>query len=155
MLGTSFEVVIPGTAMDVTDVPMPTEALPRGKERILLVDDEAEVAGTLRRQLMRLGYRVDAYTAPLTARERFRTASDTYDLAVLDVVMPDLNGQELAESLRVLRPDIPVIFCSGYQPDNLVLTGLAPDILAKPVEPGVLAQRVRAAIDRSVTSTVQ
>lgn len=150
--GTTFEVVMPATAAEVTDVPEPTAALPRGNERILLVDDETEVAGTFRRQLMRLGYRVDAYTSPLIARERFRTASGTYDLAVLDVVMPDLNGQELAESLRALRPDLPVIFCSGYRPDNLVLTGIAPDILEKPVDPGVLARQVRAALDRAVTS---
>lgn len=150
--GTTFEVVLPATSAAVSAPSQPASALPRGNECIILVDDDTEVAGTFRRQLLRLGYRVDAYTAPLTAQERFRAAPDRYDLAVLDVVMPDLNGQDLAESFRALRPDIPVIFCSGYLPDRLILTGKAPDILEKPVDPAMLARQVRAALDAAATS---
>lgn len=150
--GTRFDVILPATDAAPAAPPEPQAALPRGNECILLVDDETEVAGTFRRQLLRLGYRVDAYTSPLTARERFRAEPGRYDLAVLDVVMPDLSGQELAESLRALRPDIPVIFCSGYRPDRLILTGKAPDILEKPVDPGVLARQVRTGLDAAATS---
>ncbi len=150
--GTRFDVYLPATNAVPAAAPEPKAALPRGNECILLVDDETEVAGTFRRQLLRLGYRVDAYTSSLTARERFNAAPGRYDLAVLDVVMPDLNGQDLAESLRALRPDLPVIFCSGYSPDRLILTGKAAEILEKPVDPGVLARQVRTALDSAATS---
>ena len=122
------------------------EALPRGNERILLVDDQAEVAGTFRRQLMRLGYRVDAFTAPLQALERFRTDSAAYDLVISDVVMPDLNGLELIDALRQQRPSIPVILCSAYQPQDLDSPSERTTFLQKPVEPSALARQVRAAL---------
>ena len=145
--GTTFEVMLPGIDATPDQQAAIQEPLPRGNERLLLVDDETEVAGAFRRQLMRLGYRVDAFTAPLQALERFRVDPMSYDLVISDMVMPDLNGQELAESIRALRPDIPVIFCSAYRPEDIVLTGDAPRLLHKPVDPGHFARQVRTALD--------
>jgi len=145
--GARFSVFVPATARDAAHEAAPTAPLPRGNERIILIDDAAEVAGTFRRQLLRLGYRVDAFTSPLVALERFRGAPDGYDLAISDMVMPDLTGEELVGRFRELRPDLPVIFCSGYGPEAIALAGPRPDLLDKPVDPAVLARHVRAALD--------
>lgn len=145
--GARFDIYLP-RANDVAVAQADAERdLPRGSERVLLVDDEAEVAGTLRRLLQRLGYRVDAFTAPRQALSAFTTAQEAYDLVISDMVMPDMSGLELAAAIRDLRPGLPVIFCSGYPPRLIDLPGEAPKILAKPVDPLLFARQVRTAID--------
>ncbi|WP_424969230.1 hybrid sensor histidine kinase/response regulator [Dinoroseobacter sp. S76] len=145
--GARFDIYLP-RANDVAVAQADAERdLPRGSERVLLVDDEAEVAGTLRRLLQRLGYRVDAFTAPRQALSAFTAAQEAYDLVISDMVMPDMSGLELAAAIRDLRPGLPVIFCSGYPPRLIDLPGEAPKILAKPVDPVLFARQVRTAID--------
>lgn len=122
-------------------------ALPTGHERIFLVDDEAEVLGTFRRLLLRLGYRVEAFTSPVIALDRFRADPDRFDFVISDMVMPDMSGEELVAQLRDLRPDIPVVFCSAYKPRIINVPGPAPTMLDKPVQPTRLAQEIRALLD--------
>ncbi len=148
--GSTFSVVVPRTSVPVAE-PAAVDAPPSGgAERLILVDDEAEVVGTFRRLLLRLGYQVDAFTSPTVALERFRVDPTRYDLLISDMVMPDMNGEELATRMRSLSPDIPVIFCSGYRPERVRLAGPAADILDKPVDPTVLARHVRTVLDRAV-----
>ncbi|MEM1078208.1 MAG: ATP-binding protein [Pseudomonadota bacterium] len=151
--GARFEIFLP-RANDVAVAQADAERdLPRGSERVLLVDDQAEVAGTLRRLLLRLGYRVDAFTAPRQALSAFTAARGVYDLVISDMVMPDMSGLELAAAIRDQRPELPVIFCSGYPPRLIDLPGEAPKILAKPVDPVLFARQVRTAIDNGKTAT--
>jgi DNA-binding NtrC family response regulator len=105
------------------------------------------VAGVLRRALLRPGHQVEAYTSPVVALERFRQKLARFDLAICDMVMPELCGEELAGFMRGLRPDLPVIFCSGYSPAVIMLDGEAAEMLDKPVDPAHLARQVRAALD--------
>lgn len=85
-----------------------------GSEHILLVDDEEEVVFSAQRMLKRLGYEVNALTDPRQALELFRSRPGSFDLVITDHSMPDMNGTELARELTRIRPDIPVILCTGY-----------------------------------------
>ncbi len=145
--GATFRIYLPEAQYSSEEISAGAQALPRGNERIILIDDEAEVAGTLRRILARLGYQVQAFTGPKAALDRFRKSPGDFDIVVSDMVMPDLNGEELANEFRKMRPQIPVLFCSAYKPENLNISGPSPTVLAKPVEPLALAIAVRQLID--------
>ena len=147
--GAEFRLVLPGAPVVATLAEADGDELPRarGRERLVLVDDEPEVAATYRRVLLRLGYRVDAFTSPRIALDHVRADPQRLDLLVTDMVMPGLNGEELAAALRKLRADLPVIFCSGYAPAGITLSEPKPVVLNKPVDPGELARRVRAMLD--------
>lgn len=145
--GASFTIFLPGTDGDAIQAKEEQAVIPRGRERIVLVDDEPEIAATFRRVLLRLGYQVEAFTSPLIALEHIRAAPGRPDLLISDVVMPDMGGEELANAVRALRPDIPVIFCTGYNPSGLEISGPAPELLNKPVDPAHLARRIRSMID--------
>ncbi|MDZ4093661.1 MAG: PAS domain S-box protein [Paracoccaceae bacterium] len=145
--GARFRIILPGATAGY--VPQDTAALaPQGgHETILVVDDQTEVAATLRRGLMRLGYQVDAFTSPGIALERFARSPDRYRLLISDVVMPDMNGVEMVRRMRALRPDLPVILCTGFNPNGVTLEGRATQVVAKPIDPNELGSHVRALLD--------
>ncbi|MQQ07129.1 PAS domain S-box protein [Epibacterium sp. SM1979] len=149
--GARFDIFLPAT--DLTTVPdSGSEAqLPRGKERILVVDDETEIAATWRRLLMRLGYRVEAYTSPVIALEKYAADPGRFDAVITDMVMPDMSGATLATQIRRLRPGLPVIICTGYSPSAINVEGPAPVVLDKPVDPARLAQQLRSVLDPPVS----
>lgn len=146
--GSRFEVILPGAPAVRAAKPAPEAQMARGHERIILIDDEAEVVGTFRRLLLRLGYQVEAFTSPIVALERFRADPSRFDLVVSDMVMPDMSGEELMQKLRALRPEIPVVFCSAYKPGRVVLPGPVPQMLDKPVHPQKLASEIRKQLDK-------
>lgn len=150
--GARFSIWVPATDAAAAEETRRADPLPRGTERVMLIDDEAEVAGTFRRQLQRLGYRVEAFTAPLAALERFRAGPLGFDLVISDMVMPQMSGEELVAQIRGLRPDMAVIFCSGYKPERIEVPGETPEILDKPVDPALLARQVRAALDAATAA---
>ncbi|MEM8596963.1 MAG: PAS domain S-box protein, partial [Pseudomonadota bacterium] len=152
--GARFTVFLQAAAEQAPAQIAPSEPLPRGDEWIILIDDEAEVAGTLRRQLIRLGYRVDAFTSPLVAYERFRAHPDRYDLAISDIVMPEMTGEELVDRMRRERPNLPALLCTGYRPETTPAGPDTPTILDKPVNPIDLARAVRTLLDKRRISPV-
>jgi CheY-like chemotaxis protein len=93
---------------------LPAEALPEGHERILIVDDEEEIAVLGKEMLEGLGYEVSVSTSSLEALETFRADPARFDLVVTDQTMPGLTGQELARRLLELRPGLPVILVTGF-----------------------------------------
>ena len=101
------------TASLATDVP-PEELLPWGQGDILVVDDEASVAHIQRDVLEQLGYRVVVCLSGLEALAVFRAAPQRYALVITDQTMPGLPGDALTRALRNLRPDIPIILCTGF-----------------------------------------
>ena len=144
--GTRFRLLLPGAAADMRQeatAPAPE----RGHESLMIVDDQTEVAATLRRGLMRMGYQVEAYTSPRIALERFRKAPLRHSLLISDVVMPEMNGIDLARAMRSIRPDLPVILCTGFNPTGLELPGGPTEVLAKPLDPMELARHVRRMLD--------
>lgn len=88
--------------------------MPSGKERILLVDDEKSVAKVEKEMLESLGYLVTTFTSPQEAFKHFREEPDSYDLIITDMTMPKLTGDKLATEMMAIRPDIPVILCTGF-----------------------------------------
>lgn len=145
--GTCFSVFLPASSEQALAEERDRPELPRGHETIMLVDDDMEIAGTLRRILLRLGYRVEAFTSPLVALERIRQWPDRFDVILSDLMMPDLSGEALVTEIRGLRPNIPVLFCSGYKPDTIVVPGEQPEVLDKPVDPATLVKKLRHLLD--------
>ena len=86
-----------------------------GKERVLLVDDEEFVISAEQQMLERyFGYKVTALTSSVKALEVFRAKPNHFSLVITDMIMPKMTGEILAKELIALRPDIPVILCTGY-----------------------------------------
>lgn len=146
--GTTFRVFLPRMADPVVVVPRIDDRLVSGgRETILLVEDEDAVRNLARTILLGLGYTV------LTARNG-REAIDVVSrygppaLLVSDIIMPELNGRELADHLRTLHPDLPVLYCSGYSEDRgLVNCAAGSGFLPKPFTVAALARAVRELLD--------
>ena len=85
-----------------------------GTERILLVDDEEAIVRLEQQMLERLGYQVVTRTASFDALEAFKANPDRYDLIVTDMTMPNMTGDKLSEEIKKIRPEIPVIICTGF-----------------------------------------
>jgi|SRR5581483_597183 len=87
--------------------------------KILVVDDEADIAALIRRAFERYGYRFDIFTDPLSALEAFRRSPRDYALVVTDLRMPGMNGMQLAEALWQIRQDTKVLFMTAYLSEEL------------------------------------
>jgi PAS domain S-box-containing protein len=112
--GTTFQIYLPRLDMTAESEMAPEEAVPRGQECILLVEDEAALARLGQQMLERLGYQVVTRTSSIEALEAFRATPQRFDLVVTDQTMPNLTGDALARELRRIRPDIPIILCTGF-----------------------------------------
>jgi two-component system cell cycle sensor histidine kinase/response regulator CckA len=147
-LGTTFRVYLPAVDEAVPEPKeLPVES-PTGNERVLLVEDNDAVRGLVREMLEDRGYEVVAAAGP---REALQAAAEleSIDLLVTDVVMPELNGRQLAERLVADRPGLRVLFISGYTDDAMIARGvLESDVLflQKPFSVEELAVKVRQAL---------
>ncbi|MEN6440007.1 MAG: ATP-binding protein [Syntrophobacter sp.] len=112
--GTTFRVYLPLMEASVDRTADTVKALPTGNERVLLVDDERVVAEMGKAVLDRLGYRVTTETDSLRALDIFRSRPDEFDLIITDYTMPHLTGIDLSREMHLIRPDIPIILCTGY-----------------------------------------
>ena len=112
--GTRFDVYLP--VVDARDESMRQveHALERGDERILVVDDEPFQVDLVARLLSSLGYAVTTAAASREALERFRNAPADFDLVITDMTMPELTGDRLAREILAIRPNMPLILCTGY-----------------------------------------
>ena len=113
-LGTTFEVYLPRlpeASTMVHGVPVS----PSGKKwRVLFVDDEETLVEMAQEMLTHLGYQPTVFASSRTALEAFSDRPWQYDLVVTDQTMPYMTGEMLAHELRRVRPDIPIILCTGY-----------------------------------------
>jgi len=112
--GTVFTVHLPVTKSRDESKPCQTESLPSGTERILFVDDELPIVKMGSQILDRLGYKVTIRTSSIEALALFRAKPNDFDLIITDMTMPNMTGDNLAAALIEIRPDIPVILCTGY-----------------------------------------
>lgn len=145
--GACFTITLPGTVAPEINRSAGLSAPPYGTERLLIVDDEQEIAGTLRRSLVRLGYRVEAFTSPAAAIQSFERSPDRFDAVISDVVMPEMNGMDFVSQLRRIRQALPVLFLTGFSPGNTEIVGPPPAVVQKPVDPLTLARRLRQHLD--------
>jgi CheY-like chemotaxis protein len=125
--------------------------IPRGSEVVLLVEDEDAVRSLVRGLLGSRGYTVlEASNAPEAVRISNDFAGPIHIL-LTDVVMPEVSGRELADQLRQLRPEMRLLYMSGYTEDTIVHHGvLTSDVgfLQKPFTPDLLLRKVRETLDR-------
>jgi len=113
--GTRVNVYLPLLKDDIAGrVAVLSTGLPRGHERILFVDDEKDLADLGARMLAHLGYRALARTGSLEALELFRERPQDFDLVITDMTMPGMTGDRLAREMIGIRPDIPIVMCSGF-----------------------------------------
>ncbi len=145
--GTTFKVYFPRSerAAEAPAPPAPAATRLRGNETVLLVEDDAQVRGIVRAVLRQHGYRVleaqNGGEAFLLCEQHPRI-----DLLLTDVVMPRMNGQELAARLTRMRPELKVLYMSGYTEAAVARQGLLADgfaFLPKPVTPELLLRKVR------------
>jgi len=90
------------------------KVIPKGTEHILLVDDEKSAVSAMKQILERFGYKITGKSSSVEALDIFRDSPESYDLIITDMAMPKMIGKELASELRILRPDIPIILCTGF-----------------------------------------
>ena len=112
--GTVFEVLFPLTEAEEEQKTEKSEALPAGAERILFVDDEKALVKMAKRMLEMQGYQVEAKSDSVEALELFRSKPDRFDLIITDMTMPKMTGDKLAKEILSIRPDMPIILCSGF-----------------------------------------
>jgi PAS domain S-box-containing protein len=149
--GTTFNILLPRVAASIDaapDVAEPTSL--RGTETVLLVEDQEEVRQVARQILARLGYEVLEARDGAEAVRVCERHQRPIDLLLTDVVMPQMSGRELAERVACTRPDMRVLFMSGYTEDAILQHGILDEGLAflqKPLEPERLARRVREVLD--------
>ena len=154
--GTLFTIYLPLARKRHEDHAYRPETLPRGQERILLVDDEASIAKMGRQILEGLGYTVTTRVSSVEAIALFRTRPDDFDLVITDMTMPDLTGDKLTVELIKIRPDIPVILCSGYSKkisDESVAEIGIKAFAYKPIVKADLAKTVRKVLDEAGKKT--
>jgi PAS domain S-box-containing protein len=148
--GTVFSVFLPVVEMTFETGYEKKPVLPTGNERILFVDDEESLALLGKKKLEPLGYTVFPVTSSTQALQMVQDSPQGYDLVITDQTMPRMSGEILAQKLFAIRPDIPVILCTGFS--SVITEELAKSIgikafLIKPVDNQVLAETIRKVLD--------
>ncbi|MFQ6037300.1 MAG: PAS domain S-box protein, partial [Candidatus Aminicenantales bacterium] len=150
--GSTFRVFLPVCAPENGISPAEEEDAPGGKEHILLVDDEAKIVRMETEALERRGYRVTGTTEPQKALRMFKKQPEAFDLAVVDMTMPGLPGDDLTQKLMKVRPDLPIILCSGFSEriskEKARALGIREYIL-KPLSLGNFARTIRRVLDEA------
>jgi CheY-like chemotaxis protein len=116
--GTTFTIYLPRTSKDFPEERAPVEKTIKGRETILLVDDEEMVADVGQKMLQKLGYRVVLAKSGRKAVEIFKRLQQRIDLVILDMIMPDMGGSETFDQLKAIAPDVKVLLSSGYSIDG-------------------------------------
>ena len=148
--GALFSVFLPILSDEKEDKKAAAESLSLGTERILFVDDEPTQTDIGKRILEHLGYAVITENDSVDAIEKFRSDPDAFDLVITDMTMPKMTGDRLAREVLTIRPDIPIILCTGYsdhitpeQANTLGIKGFA----FKPVVIKDIAKLIRKVLD--------
>jgi CheY-like chemotaxis protein len=148
--GATFTVYLPRhTSGEKADEPT-SRPVPKGRERILFVDDEEMLVEMAEGMLGHLGYRVTGTTDSMSALQTFAQDPGAFDLVLTDHTMPQMTGAVLAQKLKEIRPDIPVILCTGYsetiskeKAESMGIDGF----VMKPLSRNELAETVRRVLD--------
>lgn len=155
-LGTTLRVYLPLQALELGAKPEPAVVAPaaRGSETILLVDDERVVLSVTATMLVRQGYTVLAARSPAEALRMAEEHSARIDLLLTDVVMPEMNGRDLAREILSIHPTIRCLYMSGYSSEVIAhrgMLGAGLNFIAKPFTLHDLALKVRGVLDGTLT----
>jgi CheY-like chemotaxis protein len=151
-VGSTFQVLLPKvTTAKRTEAPPLLERSLTGKERVLFIDDEEFLVEWGQALLERMGYEVTAMNDSTEAFETFSSDPSRFDLVITDQTMPGITGLNLARELLKIRPDIPVILCTGHSEsvtlDKLKEAGVR-EFLMKPLAKKDLAEVIRRVLDK-------
>jgi CheY-like chemotaxis protein len=150
--GTVFRLYFPGaiTAAEDATVPARNVTTPRGRENVLLVEDEASVRALAETILKRLGYNVMVADSGAEALLVWEQRSGAIDILLTDVIMPHMSGGELAHKLREKNSHLRVLFMSGYTDDMIASHGVLAgetQLIQKPFTAEALGRKLRAVLD--------
>lgn len=149
--GTAFHIFLPAIKREKPPEVAPDEDIRGGNERILFVDDEKMLAEMGRYMLESFGYDVTTRSSSVDALETFQNEPDKFDLVITDQTMPGMTGAELSVRLLEIRPDIPIILCSGYSSviseEKAIAAGIKKFAL-KPLMKNDLARLARMVLDQ-------
>ncbi len=152
--GTTFTILIPIVTLPIvadTDDEQQVDTIYYGTERVLLVDDDEFIVEMTNEMLERLGYKVESKSNPEDALELFMANPDAFDLIITDMTMPQMTGAKLAQKVREIRANMPVIVCSGYSSlideEKAKQSGIAAYMM-KPVSMQDLGETIRNVIER-------
>ncbi len=148
--GTTFTIYLPATPKKVREEKPQSTDLLTGEETILLVDDEDMITEVGRELLETIGYRVMTAASGEEAMAIFQNEKDRIDLVILDMIMPGINGSELFDRLKALKPEIRTLLSSGYSLDGLaaqILERGCNGFIQKPFRLDTLSQKVREVLD--------
>jgi len=151
--GTEFKVYLPAVQNEIEPEKVHVKSpLPKGKGRILLVDDEPHIIKIEKQMLERLGYEVIPMENPVETFELFSARPNHFDLVITDMTMPGITGDILAMKLMNIRPDLPIIICTGFSDqinhESAMQMGISA-LLMKPVLTSDLAHAVRNALKKT------
>ena len=152
--GTTFNIYLPRVEenLDALDLREESDLSPKGSETVLLVEDESSVRNLAYRILCQQGYTVlEAANGDEALRIAQESNGKEIDLLLTDVVMPRMSGKDLADRLKTLKPELKVLFTSGYTDDAIVHHGVlnpGTHFLHKPFSPKALSLKVREVLDR-------
>ena len=149
--GTEFHVYLPIVkSASEKQEPKAEEPLAGGCEKLLLVDDEESIIVVEKQVLERLGYQVLPCTGSMEALEAFKADPDKFDLVITDMSMPKMPGDKLAVELIKIRPNIPILLCTGYSEsmtDEKIKSLGIKGLLMKPIVIKALAKKIREILD--------
>ena len=153
--GTTFHVWFPANVnLRAEEENIAEPESPKGSETILVVDDEESLRDMLQRVLSNAGYEVQLVSSGTHAVDIVRRATDLFDLIILDIVMPGMNGLETFQKLKEINPAIRVLVASGYsdqgQAQDLLAAG-AKDFIQKPFSFQEILSKVRTLLDKEKT----
>ncbi|MGE4470610.1 MAG: transporter substrate-binding domain-containing protein [Desulfovibrio sp.] len=149
--GTTFVIYLPEVRPAAGQERLPRQESVSGQGHVLFVDDEEDMVRVGEQILSDLGYTVTGLTDSREALKRFQDAPESFDLLITDQTMPGLTGDRLLEAVHRIRPDLPVILCTGYAA-SLDMAGPGIDVksvLMKPFDMARLSQTVARALGRS------
>jgi len=150
--GSTFTILIPETTPPARDEKPVESNLPLGSESILVVDDEKDIRETCRMMLEQLGYQVRVCENPVTALALIKDPANHFDLVISDQTMPEMTGSELLQQILHIRPELPVILCTGFSEeltDETAVQRGARMLLMKPILFRQLAESLRKILDSS------
>jgi signal transduction histidine kinase/ActR/RegA family two-component response regulator len=154
--GTIFHVFLPCINSDEDEQRTDKdEEVPIGNnEEILFVDDETIILNSYEKMLSKFGYKVTLSSNGVEALKVFRSNKDRFDLVITDFTMPNMTGMELARKLLRIRPDLPIILCTGFNalitPEKAKRSGIR-EFIMKPVKMQKMAKIIRRALDDAST----
>lgn len=150
--GTGFEILLPVVDENVSEHKEPLSQISGGSEHILFVDDELDTIKAMKTALENLGYSLTIRSDSLDALEYFRNNPRAFDIVITDMTMPNMTGKALAVEMIAIRPDIPIILCTGFsdqisEPEALKM-GIK-SFIFKPITINELSGTIRKVLDQT------